>query len=449
MNLTRLASSTSKRKARFVTAARLALLCALGATAQAPAGIPEITIGPASNPRFAIPDCVPRVGDAASREVCRTITQTLRADLRFENLFPFVLESLYSAIPTFNPDAPKFDDWKGIGAKVLVITTATVTGGEASVELKVFFVDSGQSLLFKRYTGRADDPRIVAHHASDEIVALTQNRGVACTKIAFTSDRDATKGKLSKELYVMDYDGNNPLRVTVDSSINIGPAWSPDGKGLAFVSYLLGTPDVFMISVPEGKRSNLTNGKNSQAFAPSFSHDGKKIAYASTRSGNMEIWVANADGSGARNVTNHPSDDIAPCWSPTDQEIAFTSNRTREPQLWVMDNEGLNVRLLSKVGKYNDACAWNPSKQYPEIAYTSSIDRGLEVAVMDIVSHQVRQITQGRGRCEYPAWAPSGRHLAFACERGGTWQVTVADRLGQNIQTLAGEGNNSQPDWGP
>jgi TolB protein len=332
---------------------------------------------------------------------------------------------------------------------VLVITRAAVTGGELSVEAKVFFVDSGQSMLAKRYTGKADNPRIFAHQASDEIVALTQYRGVARTKIAFTSDRDATKEKRSKELYVMDYDGNNPRRLTVNSSLNILPAWSPDGRGLAYVSYRLGSPDIFLASIYEGRSANLTNGKNAQAFAPSFSHDGKKIAYSSNRSGNMEIWVANADGGDARKVTNHPSDDTAPCWSPTDQEIAFTSNRTGDPQLWVMDSEGLNVRRLSTVGKYNDACAWNPSKLYPEIAYTSVIEGGFEVAVMDLVSHQVRQITEGRGSCEYPAWAPSGRHLVFACNRGGTWQVTVSDRLGQNMQTLAGPGNNSQPDWGP
>src|SRR5262245_4023839 len=135
--------------------------------AQGPAATPEIIIGGAGNPTFAIPECVPRAGDEASREACRTITQTLRADLRFENLFRFVPESLYTAIPALNPDAPKLDDWKGIGAKVLVITRAAVTGGELGVEVKVYFVDSGQSMLAKRYTGRPDNPRIFAHQASD------------------------------------------------------------------------------------------------------------------------------------------------------------------------------------------------------------------------------------------------------------------------------------------
>ena len=73
-----------------------------------------------------------------------------------------------------------------------------------------------------------------------------------------------------------------------------------------------------------------------------------------------------------------------------------------------------------------------------------------EVAVVDLASRQVRQVTLGRGSCEYPSWAPSGRHLVFACGRGRTWQITVADRLGQTVRALTGgSGLNEQPDWGP
>lgn len=248
----------------------------------------------------------------------------------------------------------------------------------------------------------------------------------------------------------MDYDGWNPRRVTVNGSLNLVPAWSPDGRSIAYVSYRP-TPDVFLASIYEGRSANLTNGKGaSQALSVAFSHDGKRIAYSSNKSGNLEIWVANADGSGARKVTSSSASDTAPCWSPTGQEIGFTSNRGGTPQIYVMDAEGLNVRRLTNVGNYNDGCAWNTSKEFLEVAYTSRLEGGFEVAVLDIASGQVRQVTQGRGSCEYPAWAPNGRHLAFSCNRGGSWQITVSNRDGSEVQTLAaGPGNNVQPDWGP
>ena len=444
-------SAPSSAPVRSAVAVALALVAA-GAPAargQAPA-TPEIVITELNKERLAVPACVPRAGDEASRQACRTVTDVLRRDLRFEGLFRFVEPSLMEALPALDPDSPRLADWQSVAATILVITRAQVTGGELTVDLKVVHVGSGQTMAAKRYTGRADNPRMFAHQASDEVTGLTQNRGVARTRIAFTSDRDATKEHRSKELYIVDYDGFNPRRVTVNRSLNILPAWSPDGRSLAYVSYRQGVPDVFRASIFEGKSANLTGGAG-QSFAPSFSPDGKRIAYASSRSGNMEVWIANADGSGARKVTSSPAADTAPSWSPTGAEIAFTSDRTGSPQIYVMDSEGLNVRRLTSVGNWNDAPAWNPSKEYAEIAYTARLEAGgFDIAVIDVATRQVRQVTNGRGSCEYPSWSPSGRHLVFSCKRGPTWQITVANRDGSTIETLAaGPGNNVQPDWGP
>ena len=434
-----------------VRALAVVALAAAGASAarsQSPPPVGQIIISELHAERLAVPACIPR--DAGATAACRTITDVLRRDLRFEGLFRFVEPSLMEALPTLDPDAPNLADWQSVAATILVITRAQTVGAELAVDLRVVHVGSGQTMASKRYTGRSDNPRMFAHQASDEVTSLTQNRGVARTRIAFASDRDATPEKRAKELYIVDYDGFNPRRVTVNRSLNILPAWSPDGRSLAYVSYRAGVPDVFRASIFEGRSTNLTGGAG-QSFAPSFSPDGKRVAYASSRSGNMEIWVANADGTGARKLTSSPAADTAPTWSPTGAEIAFTSDRAGSPQIYVMDSEGLNVRRVTTVGNWNDAAAWNPSKEYPEIAYTARLEAGgFDIAVVDLASRQVRQVTAGRGSCEYPSWSPSGRHLVFSCKRGQTWQITVANRDGSMIETLsAGPGNNVQPDWGP
>ena len=89
-------------------------------------------------------------------------------------------------------------------------------------------------------------------------MTLANYRGVARTKIAFTSDRDATKEHRAKELYIVDYDGFNPRRITVNNSLNILPAWSPDGRALSYISYRQGGPALFVARIYEGRSDVLT-----------------------------------------------------------------------------------------------------------------------------------------------------------------------------------------------
>jgi len=406
--------------------------------------------------RLAVPDCVPRASDEAAREACRTVTEVLKKDLRFEGL-PIVPENLYGMLPALKPDAPNFEDWKSIGAQILVITQADVTAGVLNLEVRVHHVASAQSMLARKFSNKADNPRYVAHQAADEILALAQIRGIARSKIAFVSDRDQAKGKVAKEIYIMDYDGANPRRVTVNRSINMLPSWSPDGKSVAYISYRNIMPELFTAWIYEGRSSGFAAGKGGKIYAHAFSPDGKRIAYAYSpaagRGGgsDMDLYVANADGTQPQRLTNTAAADTAPTWSPTGREIAFTRSLViGQPQIYVMDSEGLNTRRVSTIGTYNDGPSWNPAKEFTEIAYTSRIDGRFEVAVVDLANGQTRQITQGRGNCEAPSWAPNGRHLVFCCENRGRWQIAISDRNGRDLQFLpSGPGNNIYPDWGP
>ena len=154
-----------------------------------------------------------------------------------------------------------------------------MAAGELTVEVRVFFVDSGATMLARRYSGRPDNPRVFAHQASDDIMTLTQYKGVARTRIAFVSDRDATKERRSKELYIVDYDGFNPRRVTVNGSLNILPAWRPDGAALAYVSYRQGSPLLYLAKIFEGQSvANLSGEKGDTPGLRALLQPGREVA---------------------------------------------------------------------------------------------------------------------------------------------------------------------------
>jgi TolB protein len=444
-----------------VGAAVASLFATMGARAQAPApppgpDAPRSIIITGTSTTLAVPDCVPRAGDDAARAACQTITDVLRADLRFEDI-RLVPDALYRDMPAFNPDALKFDDWKAVRAEILVVTRAEVANGTVAMDLRIYAVNTGQSIVAKRFSNNTDKARYLAHLSANEIMTLAQMKSVATSKIVFVSDRDSvaktktTPGERMKEIYIADYDGYNPRRLTVNRSLNIVPSWSPDGKSLGYISYRSGLPQLLFAWIYEGRSSTFPASAGSNIMSLGFSPDGTHVAYSSNKSGNADIWVANVDGTDARRLTNSPAIDTAPSFSPSGNEIAFTSQRSGTPQIWVMDSDGLNPHKVSPFGNWNDGAAWNPAKEFStEIAYTYRDDaRIFEIVVVDVATGQARQLTEGRGNCEYPAWSPNGRHLIFSCDRGGRWQLTTCDRKGGNMKTLdVGPGKNEQPDWG-
>ena len=113
------------------------------------------------------------------------------------------------------------------------------------------------------------------------------------------------------------------------------PAWSPDGRKLAFVSGRDGNAEIYVMNADGSAQENLTRQPASDSH-PSWSRDGRRIVFVSRRDGNSEIYVMNADGSGLRNLTRTPSSDLDPAWSPDGRAIAFVqknacADRARPP----------------------------------------------------------------------------------------------------------------------
>ncbi len=406
-------------------------------------------------PRFAVPDFLALSPDAETGEAARTIASVLWADLDFEREFYLIPRDTYASIPAARSlqDVP-FDRWRELGTDGVIVGTVQRNGSSIVVQVRLFNVKTRQSVFAKEYTGPLANPRLYAHTASDEIHQQQRGlRGIARTKLAFSSDRDGERlpgpvpNRAIKEIYISDYDGANQRRVTVTRSLNIMPTWSPDGRSIAYTSYRRNNvPDIFISHIYQGTPPEVPLKGVGHNYLAVWSPDGTRLAFTSNRDGNPEIYVANRDGSGIRRITNHPAIDITPTWSPAGNELAFTSDRSGSPQIYIVSADGLGAPRRITTESYADRATWAPAP-YNEIAYAARTGGSNDIKVFDVASGERRQITFSEGSNESPCYSPNGRHLAFTSSRRGKTQVFTIGRDGRGLRQVTSAGNNFTPNW--
>lgn len=417
---------------------------------------------PGTHPKIGIQN-FDTVGTTAVRDAAETIASVLAADLTFEREF-YVIDRKASAgiKPAGAPSTLPFAQWEQLGAEAVVMGTIRENAGKIDVEIRLASVKKPGVVAFARSFGGCTLAaiRYCAHTIADdmhkEIRALN---GIARTRLAFVSDRDAEalQGRpydsQGKEIYIADYDGFGQRRITANKWLNLSPTWGPDARTLAYTTYTSGRyPDIYVTMLdgrapvrPAGGTETIHN------YMPAVSPDGRRIAFASSRgmtAGYYDIWVADRDGRNLMNLTpgTEKWSDSAPAWSPTGLQIAFTSDRTGINQLYVMNADGTGVKRMSFAEKVD-----RPTWAFQDfIAYTLERPGSKAVALYDIGRNETRVITDGSASNDQPSMAPNGRHIAFVTNRWGTKrQIATIAIDGKDVRQVTTAGTNTYPSWSP
>jgi TolB protein len=419
---------------------------------------------PRKPPTLAIPSFTVLSADAETQEAAKTLTDVMRADLAYEREFDIMPAASFAGIPSSQTveDLP-YDRWTELNADYVALgdVKKSADGKQIEVAIRVVSVKERKQAYADGRVGAARLARRIAHSFADDIHKKIRDvDGVAMTRVAFSSTRDGERvgqtieERAAKEIYIMDYDGENPQRVTSNGSLNIAPSWCPDGKCLLYTSYQArpsAYPDIVLQNVfGQIGSSKPTHGTEvNQNYMADISPDGMKIVFASARGGvAMDIWVVNRDGTGMRQLTTNPANDTSPRWSPNGTQIAFVSDRVGSPRIYTMSADGLQQTALPTTCATADRPTWAPSSTGLQIAYTCQTSQmGHDIDVYDFSTKQTRRITDGIATNESPTFAPNGRHIMFFTSRWGKTQIAEVDIDGKNLRQMTRVGTNTYPSW--
>jgi TolB protein len=331
--------------------------------------------------------------------------------------------------------------YKALGAEFGVELTETA----GAVTARLHDLNAGQVRNQQSFTlPPATDPgyRLEVHRLADEVARwATGTPGIAATRLLLVS---------GGRIFRMDSDGEALTPLTPAGQTALSPAWSPDGGRFAFTQLGAGRGAVVVQSLGSGAALQVPGTATALNITPAFSPDGRLVAYAHSDENGTDVYLANvADRCCAQRLTvGRFADNLSPTFSPDGRRIAFVSTRAGPPQIYVMAADGTDQELLAPfdygaTGSSN-APEWSPDGA--NVVFHREVSRSPQLFLVDVAGRRVRQLTSS-GRNEDPTWGPDGRHITFVSDRSGIRQLWVIDVETGRVRQLKTPGAARLPAW--
>ena len=245
-------------------------------------------------------------------------------------------------------------------------------------------------------------------------------------------------------LYVLDADGSGGGLVA--KAFPASPAWSPDGTKIAFVRSRGGTVDVYVANADGTRTQRLARGvrltgdpssDQGPLPQPAWSPDGRRIAFISDRSGTNDLWMMDADGSDQRRLTRNSATESGPVWSPDGRRIAFARRAgehwSNNDDLYVIRSDGTGLRNLTH-GTPPDIYKPVWSLDGRHIIFLSEGKGGIYVINTDGSGKQ--NLTPNRPQVGASDLSPDGRQILFGSGKDGISELHVMNRDGSDRHRL-------------
>lgn len=393
-----------------------------------------------------IPIAIVPFGVEGQVKPLHNVSEIVEMDLARSGRFSLIPNEDFLSTPHRN-DEVVFKDWRLTKAEALVIgTMREFAEGKFEVIFRLYDVFRERQLAGFRYTIGVTELRSVAHQISDLVYEkLTGERGAFNTRIAYVTRENAPKGLVFK-LQVADSDGHNAKTVLKSRAPILSPAWSPDGKRLAYVSFEAGRSKIYIQGVATQKRQLIADFDGING-APAWSPDGRRLALTLSKDGNPEIYILDLDTRRLKRLTRNRIIDTEPAWSPDGREIVFTSDRAGKPQVYRMKASGRGIERLTFEGDSNARPSYSANGEM--ITLITEFQGRYHIAVLRL-KDKVLQVLSDTPLDESPTFAPNGRMILYATAVGGKGVLASVSSDGRVRQLYRlEEGDVREPAWSP
>lgn len=380
---------------------------------------------------------VPFKGEAAAPQKLASIVQAdLERSGQFRGLDPAgqVMDEL---------SRPDFSPWRQASAEALVAGSVTrLADGRYDVRARLWDVVKGQDKGTFRDTVTQANLRLAAHRVADwAYEQLTGTPGAFASRIAYV-----TRQGPRYVLWVADSDGEGAQQALASQEPIISPKWSPKGTHLAYVSFELRKPVIYVHELATGQRRPVANFRGSNS-APAWSPDGSHLVATLSRDGGSQLYRVDLSGGEPRRLTQSGGIDTEPTFTPDGSQLYFVSDRGGSPQIYRMPAQGGPAERVTFSGTYNISPALSPDGRW--LAYVNRTGSQFRVHLMELASGQVRPLTDTLAD-ERPSFAPNSRLLVYATIAQGQEALMTSTLDGRVRARLASRGGDlREPDWGP
>lgn len=418
---------------RVLTLAAIAT-CGVAITTTASAQLHlEIAKAPEQAPKIAI---VPFNSD-------QSIYPVVESDLNRSGRFTSSSQNLPTSAGL---DQISADNWKNI-PYVVVGKVTQLDDNTKQIHYQLFDTEKQQYLLNEVLTVPNSRIRQAGHTISDAIYqALTGIAGDFSGRIAYVLRNSATPAQ-RYTLQIADTDGERPFTVLSSHYPILSPAWTPDGKKIAYVSFETKRPVIYLQNLSTGQRETLTQYKGLNG-APSFSPDGKSMLFTASLDGNPEIYQMNLETRQIERLTKDSAIDTEARYAPDGKSFIFTSDRGGAPQIYRYTFDDESVKRVTYRGSFNARATLSADGKKLAMVHRQS-GSDFKVALQDLNSGVLNILTPTT-LDESPSFSPNGQMVVYATQEGNRGLLSIVSTNGQFRMNLPSEqGEVREPAWAP